>query len=268
MGSVKYFIDFYTGNDTEYELDHTGFCKKLSNVSFTYPNAKDPALKNISLEIKPGEVLAIVGENGSGKSTLVKLILGLYKPDEGDIEYFGGDQEMKTAVFQNYMNYAMTLATLAENISISRKDLNYEDLNNAVANFGLVLDPQKFFNGINTLLAKEFGGIDLSGGEWQKVAIGRGIYRKFDFIAFDEPTASIDPIEETKIYEKIRSLSKNKTAVIVTHRMASVRFADKIIVMKEGRIVEYGNHESLMALNGEYKRLYTSQIKDYVNDVR
>ena len=120
------------------------FAKKLSNVSFTYPNAKDPALKNISLEIKPGEVLAIVGENGSGKSTLVKLILGLYKPDEGDIEYFGGDQEMKTAVFQNYMNYAMTLATLAENISISRKDLNYEDLNNAVANSGLVWTPKNF----------------------------------------------------------------------------------------------------------------------------
>lgn len=118
---------------------------------------------------------------------------------------------------------------------------------------------------MDTLLAKEFGGIDLSGGEWQKVAIGRGIYKDFQFIAFDEPTSSIDPLEESRIYKNIKNITENKIAVIVTHRMAPVRFADKIIVMKSGKIIEYGNHQSLMNLDSEYKRLFLSQSANYVD---
>lgn len=262
LGSVKYFIDFYNSKYEDNEIEHLGFCKRLSNVSFSYPNSKEPSLKNISLEIYPGEILAIVGENGSGKSTLVKLLLGLYKPNKGTIEYFKDHQEGKTAVFQNHINYAMTLA---ENITISSEEPNDECLNNAIKDSGLVLSSEIFVNGTNTFLAKEFGGIDLSGGEWQKVAIGRGIYKNFEFIALDEPTSSIDPLEESKIYENIKNITKQKTAIIVTHRMASVKFADKIAVMKSGNIIEYGDHQSLIAFDGEYKRLYSSQSKDYVN---
>lgn len=246
----------------------------LENVSFSYPRRDELAINNLSLTIKQGETVAIVGENGSGKTTLAKLILGIYKPKtgsvlKGSVPYdelsragiFGN----KSAVFQSYYKY---LFNLQDNISISDMDLemNHERLNNVSQNAGVRYgDAGIFPNGYDTLLSKRFGGVELSGGEWQRVAIARGIYRKSKVIVLDEPTASIDPIEESNVYRRFVDISKGKTAVIITHRLGSTKIADKIIVMKHGQIVQVGSHNELMTEDGIYKTMYQSQAGWYEN---
>ncbi|MDR2618312.1 MAG: ABC transporter ATP-binding protein/permease, partial [Treponema sp.] len=128
---------------------------------------------------------------------------------------------------------------------------------------GVEREGEAFPQGYGTMLSREFDGVDLSGGQWQRVAIGRGFYREHDLIVLDEPTAAIDPYEETRIYRRFGEISKGKTAIIVTHRLGSVRLADRIVVMKEGRLVESGTHEELVAAGGEYARLYASQEQWY-----
>lgn len=260
LASVKNYLNFMSIDIENKEVKETGVCEKLSNVSFSYPNSEQKVLKDISLTIQEGGTLAIVGENGSGKTTLTKLIMGLYEPTEGTIIR---DENRKgiTSIFQNHFNYAMTLK---QNIKISSKDDKNENLERAISYSDINSNERVFPEGMNTFMGKEFGGIDLSGGEWQKVAIARGIYRDFDMIVFDEPTSAIDPVEESNMYRNIRNVTLGKTAVIVTHRITSVKFADKIAVMKSGRILEYGTHSQLMQLGNEYKRLYASQSENYV----
>jgi ATP-binding cassette subfamily B protein len=258
----------------------------LEGVSFSYPGAEKPAVKDISLRIQNGETLAIVGENGSGKSTLVRLITGLYSPAEGAVRY-GKDRTedlslpslstRTSGVFQKYQKYQMTLE---ENLTISRTDTAETPagkpawpkadcevlrarLDEVCEQAGVERGSGVFPQGYDTMLSREFDGVDLSGGQWQRVAIGRGFYREHDLIVLDEPTAAIDPYEETRIYRRFADISKGKTAIIVTHRLGSVRLADRIVVMKEGRLVESGSHEELAAAGGEYARLYASQEQWY-----
>lgn len=244
----------------------------VENVSFCYPNSSEDALKNINLRIDPEETVAIVGENGAGKSTLVKLLIGLYTPSEGKISI--GGKNLKevdyksvfkdiSGVFQKYNKYALTLR---ENIEISDffADNKDERLDKAIVDGHVDLHNTSLYpEGLDTMLSVEFDGVDLSGGQWQRVAIARGLYRKCEIVVLDEPTASIDPIEESNIYKEFSMIAKNKIAIIVTHRMGAARIADRIIVMKDGEIAECGSHEELLNKNGVYANMFNAQAKWY-----
>lgn len=256
----------------------------LENVSFSYPMKGDRedaqaadraparhAVKNVSLTLKKGETLAVVGENGSGKSTLIRLITGLYQPDEGCVRINGMDAKRlaagalfadTSAVFQKYQRYQMTLR---ENISISAPDqaCAQAKLDRACGMAGTDGNGSAFPLGYETMLSREFDGVDLSGGQWQRVAIARGFYRDHALIILDEPTAAIDPYEETRIYNRFAEISRDKSTVIVTHRIGSVKLADRIVVMKAGEAVQIGTHEELLAQEGEYRRLYEAQEQWY-----
>ena len=240
------------------------------NISFTYPGKDEPAVKNISLTINAGETIAIVGANGAGKSTLVRLLTGIYRPKEGKV-IIGGLDTAKTApsslyqntsgIFQKYQRYKMTLA---ENVAISDtahppevskmaaalKESGFEAYENGTVKF-------------DHMLAPEFDGIDLSGGQWQRLAIARGLYRANGFIVLDEPTAAIDPIEETRIYKQFQDLAHGKCAMVVTHRLGSAKLAHRIIVMDGGEIVGTGTHEELLAAPGKYADMWAAQAQWY-----
>ncbi len=252
----------------------------LEHAGFRYPAAARNAVTDVSLRIRPGETLAVVGENGSGKSTLVKLLLGLYLPTEGRVVMGGADTgrthpralfARTSAVFQDYARYKLTLR---ENIAVS--DLAQTALADAptrllsagdgqtTARVRRILDENGMeYGDPEIMLAKEFGGVELSGGQWQKVAIARGLFRDHALIAQDEPTAAIDPVEETRIYQRFAGISRGVTAVIVTHRLGSARIADRIAVMDGGRLVQLGTHDELCAAAGKYRDMWRAQEQWY-----
>lgn len=273
IGRIDYLIKFFdlpekTGADIE--VDWRGDIE-FKNVSFNYPHISKPSLKNVSLTIKKGETIAIVGENGAGKSTLTKLLLGLYEPTSGEIVVAGQSlqnimpQRLFTetsAVFQQYQRYQLMLK---ENIQISSVDTK-GDIFSAMEEAGVEWESRSYPDGLDTVLSREFDGVDLSGGQWQRISIARGLYRPHELIILDEPTAAIDPLEETHLYEKFAKISRNKTAVIVTHRLGSVKIADKIVVLNEGEIIEVGTHQELLESKGHYALMFESQASWYMND--
>ncbi|MBN2240008.1 MAG: ATP-binding cassette domain-containing protein [Dehalococcoidales bacterium] len=237
---------------------------QVRNVSFQYPGTVAKALDNISLTIHKGESIAIVGINGAGKTTLTRVITGLYFPTKGkvlfggkDISQYGNEQLFRStsAVFQTYQKYRMDLE---QNVLISDA-LSGNDVSDSINRAGVNLDTDDYPQGIHTMLSREFGGIDLSGGQWQRIAIARGFYREHELIILDEPTAAIDPMEETRVYEKFLEAVKGKTSIIVTHRLGSARLADRIIVMDKGKIIETGIHRSLMDNKGAYYHMFSEQ---------
>ena len=267
FGVIRNYVNFMKLPNKQASKQSTDGDFIFKNVSFTYPNSKHAALKNINLTLKQNETIAIVGENGAGKSTLVKLLLGIYTATNGRVTV--GNKNIKrlgyansSAVFQNFQRYMMTAG---ENIKISDSSLNNNKyLAESAAQADLPLDnidvlPQ----GLETMLSREFEGVELSGGQWQRVALARGLYRRHNTIVLDEPTAAIDPLEETRIYKKFAKLAKGKTAIVVTHRLGSARIANRIIVMKDGQIVEEGNHDSLICKNGIYAEMFASQSDWY-----
>jgi ATP-binding cassette subfamily B protein len=235
-------------------------------VSFRYPNAKADSVTDIDLHIKAGETVAIVGENGAGKTTLARLLTGIYKPSSGCVLLCGMDTATSDAaslydrvsgVFQKYQRYQMTLS---DNIRIS--DFGSEaDIGPSLEQAGVDVNGGSFPNGYDTMLSRDFEGVDLSGGEWQRVAIARGLYRLHDTILLDEPTAAIDPLEESRIYRQFIEMSRNKTAIIITHRLGSTQIADRVLVMDKGRIVGDGTHETLMAHCELYRNMYNAQAE-------
>lgn len=270
---MKHFINFLDEEEEKSGEKEYAFqeCIKLKNVSFTYPGREEKSIDNINLTVHKGEIIAFVGVNGSGKSTLAKLLLGLYAPTDGSIEYDNFNKQTyskksfyqdKSAIFQNYCRY---LFCLKDNISISQPQIDddLERVKSACQKAGLNYEANIFTEGLDTILSKQFGGTDLSGGEWQRVAIARGFYRDCDIIILDEPTSAIDPIEEANVYRKFVEISKGKTTIIITHRLGAVKIASRIVVMKSGQIVEDGTHSQLMDANGEYAEMYNLQRQWY-----
>lgn len=272
-GTISNLVDFMQLEERNgMDLDVEWGDIILSNVSYSYPKTEQQVIKNVFFTWKKGETIAIVGENGAGKSTLVKLLMGLYLPHVGNV-YIGNTNcrdmsnkslfRNKSAIFQNYQRYQMTLENNIIISALSHKRTEY-DMDQICAKAGLDVSNKEFQEGYSTMLSKEFGGVDLSGGLWQRIAISRALYRESDYIVLDEPTSAIDPLEESKIYENFAKITKGKSALIVTHRLGSVRLADRIIVLKKGEIVESGTHSELMELKGEYAKLYLMQQQLYV----
>ena len=237
-------------------------------ISFTYPGREERAVKDVSLTIADNETIAIVGENGAGKSTLVRLLTGLYCPSQGRVIAGGRDTAQTSpaalyagmsGVFQKFQRYKMTLK---ENVILSDTETAPVDsgIVSVLKEAGMEIEPGL---DLETMLSPEFDGIDLSGGQWQRLAIGRGLYRRSGFIVLDEPTAAIDPIEETRIYRQFQRLAKGKCAVVVTHRLGSAKLANRIIVMDNGKIVDTGTHEELLSRPGKYADMWKAQAQWY-----
>lgn len=247
----------------------------LENVSFQYPDTERPVLQQVSFHIQPGEKVAVVGENGSGKTTLVKCLMGLYPIQQGHIRFDGVDLERVeerdvyrniTVIFQDFMKYALTLR---ENITFGDIERG-DDLDRLLAvakESGADKLAAKLKDGYETPLGRFlFDGEDVSGGQWQKIALARALYRGGQIIVLDEPTAALDPQAEMDVFEQFGRLTAGKTAVFISHRMAAARMADRILVMKDGRVAESGTHEELLQLNGEYARMYRMQARWYQDD--
>ena len=238
----------------------------IEKVFFRYPNAEDFTLHDIDLEIHEGETIAVVGENGSGKTTLTKVLLGIYGAIGGtvainDIPINSIDKKdlyKKIAYLsQDYMIYKMSLT---ENVVLADLPENaVEDIKRIVSKMGLDDIAGSCGDISQIYFGKEFGGIELSGGQAQRLAIARAIYKAGNLVILDEPTSAIDPIQEAEILSQIMNMVKGRTAIIISHRMSICTKVDKIIVMKEGAILEIGTHEELIKKNGEYMRLFKAQ---------
>jgi len=240
----------------------------FKNVSFAYHEGKN-VLKDINLTLKAGETIALVGENGAGKSTLVKLLCRFYDPTEGIISI--DDNDLKTldihwwhqhmsCVLQDFAEYPMTVR---ENIGIGdwKKMTDSERIEHAAKKGGL--HSVHFHKGYDTFLGKPFGGTSLSGGEWQKIALSRAFMRPAKFLVLDEPTAALDARSEREVFHSFSELARDTTALLITHRLGSVSMADRILVMKQGHIIEQGTHTQLLHRGGEYATLYNMQASHY-----
>jgi ATP-binding cassette, subfamily B, bacterial len=245
---------------------------EIERVSFTYPSRPEPSLQEVSLSLRRGEVIALVGENGSGKTTLTKLLAGLYRPSAGVIRWDGRDladvdlasvRRHVTVIFQDFARYFLSAS---ENVAISRSEMMRDHLliREAAARAGADQFLSQLPDGYETLLGPAFvGGSDLSTGQWQRIALARAYFREAPLLILDEPTAALDPRGEYEIFQQVRRLAKGRTVVLVSHRFSSVRAADRIIVLKSGRIVEEGDHQTLLGNDGLYAELFRLQAEGY-----
>ena len=243
---------------------------KLRNVHFRYPGAEQDTLNGVDLDIRKGEHIVIVGDNGSGKTTLSKVLTGAYRAASGEIRYDGQNiskirkKELYrdiSLVSQDFVHYNFSFR---ENICIS--DFEHMRDEGRIRKVTDVVGMQELIQsigGLDVQLGREYGGCELSGGEWQKVAIARGLFRDSELIVLDEPTSALDPLVEYEVLTGFLNLIQGRTSVVISHRVGICRHADKVVVMKEGKVVECGSHEELKSAGGEYARIWGEQAKWY-----
>ncbi len=245
---------------------------ELEHVSFTYPGSRVPTLKDLNLTIRPGEKIALVGLNGAGKSTLVKLLCGLYRPTSGTIRVGGrpissfGKEEYFSMIAAVFQDVKLLPLTIAQNVaSDNGEDIDRQRVRQCLSLAGLweMVDglPQKEDTPLGRGVLDD--GIELPGGERQKVWMARAFYKEAPILILDEPTAALDPLAEQEIYEKYVQMSEGKTSLFISHRLASTRFCDRIVLLENGRITEQGSHEELMEKNGAYAGLFEVQGRYY-----
>lgn len=246
---------------------------RLENVSFRYPGSEKDVLSGINLTLHPGEKLAVVGVNGAGKTTLVRLICGLYDPTEGRVLLNGKDirsynrrdyYKLFSAVFQNF---SILAGTIAVNVAQTEDEIDLDRVKKCVDEAGLKQKIESFRDQYNTLLNREVyeEAVELSGGELQRLMLARALYKNSPIVVLDEPTAALDPIAEAEIYEKFNEIVEDKTAIYISHRLSSCRFCDNIVVFDQGKIVQQGSHDELVAdQNGKYYELWHAQAQYYI----
>jgi ATP-binding cassette subfamily B protein len=249
---------------------HRGF--EFRNVSFAYPGTNRRVLKDFNFTLQPGERIALIGENGQGKTTVVKLITRLYDPTEGEILLDGKDlRDYDLAdlhaeigvIFQDFMRYEMTAR---ENIAVGRVEVPHttDEIESAAQKSLAAGVIAKLQRGYDQMLGRRFEtGVDLSGGEWQKLALARAYLRDAQLLILDEPTAALDARSELEVFERFAELTEGKMALLISHRFSTVRMADRIVVLEGGRLVEEGNHSQLMALGGRYAEMFEMQAASY-----
>jgi ATP-binding cassette subfamily B protein len=245
---------------------------QFDNVSFSYPGGTGPAVRDFNLHIRNGELIALVGENGAGKSTVVKLLLRFYDADNGAVKVGGVDikevdpQELRTRIgvlFQDYTNYELTVR---ENVTMGRPDAAPDDekVLKALRDSRSEWLVKKMPKGLDSKVGRLFeGGHDLSGGEWQRLALARIMYRNADIWILDEPTSSLDPEAEAAIFSELKENLKGRIGIVISHRFSTVRIADRIAVIDDGRVTELGSHEELLKAKGRYSELFELQAAGY-----
>lgn len=274
------FVDYpeYDGSGIAKAADHMNTVPEIEfkNVSFRYDGAEQDTIHDLSLKIKSGEKLALVGLNGAGKTTLVKLLCGLYRPTSGEI-FFNGIPlsdfkredyyKLISPVFQEIRTAFFSLAETVSGKSTAETDLEKAETCMRQAGLGAKIDALP--DGIHTKLNKKVheNGTELSGGEAQKLMLARALYKDAPLLILDEPTAALDPIAESKIYNEFNVMAKNKTSLFISHRLASTSFCDRIILLENGNITEEGTHQELMSANGTYKGLFDIQSCWYKEDM-
>lgn len=259
-----------SGEDTPSEFSTL----RVEDVRFSYPGSEVEALRGVNVELHAGEIVALVGENGSGKTTLAKLMAGLYRPDEGRISWDDRDtaelspsslRNRITVVFQDFVRYALSGT---DNIAVGRIDqpIDSERVRAAAVSAGAETALDALPNGFGTTLSRLFaGGHDLSGGQWQRVALARSFYRDAPLVILDEPSSALDPRAEHELFSTLRAALEGRTALFISHRFSTVRGADRIYVLHEGEVVENGSHDELVEQDGRYAELYRLQSDAYVS---
>lgn len=261
----------YQGSLTVEKRDDNEYYVEFKDVSFKYPGTDIYALRHVNIKFKVGEKLAVVGMNGSGKTTFIKLLCRLYDPTEGEILL--NDVNIKKYDYQEYMSifsvvfqdFQLFSFSLGQNVA-SSAEFDREKVLACLEKAGFGERLETMPKGTETSLYKNFDsdGVEISGGEAQKIALARALYKGAPFIILDEPTAALDPVSEYEVYSKFDEIAGDRTAVYISHRLASCRFCDKIAVFHEGEVIQTGNHEELVAdTGGKYYELWNAQAQYY-----
>lgn len=248
-----------------------GTAIEIEGVTFAYPGQTRPVIRDVSLRIAPGERIAVVGENGAGKTTLVKLLIGLYRPDAGAVRLDGvaldgsGAVAARRRIAAVCQDYATFQLTVRENVGFGDVARIAEDaaVDDAVCRAAIAELVDGLPGRLDAYLGRQFGETDLSGGQWQRIALARAFFRDADLLVLDEPTAVLDPLAELALFERFAELVDGRTAIMVSHRLGAARIADRVVVLRDGAIVEQGPHDDLIARGGLYATLFAAQARWY-----